>query len=186
MQSNKWGKHAWEFSHYITFNYPIEPTQHDKESCRTYFENLKNILPCSICKNSYIFFYDNFPIDDYLNDRNGVVYWLYTIHNMVNYKLNNKSISFKSVILKYENNRARCGNINTKDTKKLKECQTLLNWNDEMENFYNKTIDKYETVTIKKILMLIKKNKKRQEIIDIILNLNNYFDETGYLDTAYA
>ena len=41
MQSNKWGKHAWEFSHYVSFNYPIKPTQHDRECCRTYFENLK-------------------------------------------------------------------------------------------------------------------------------------------------
>lgn len=186
MQSNKWGKHAWEFSHYVSFNYPIEPTQNDKEYCRTYFENLKNILPCSICRNSFVFFYDNFPIDEYLNDRHGVVYWLYTIHNMVNYKLNNKSTPFKSIILKYENDRARCGNIDTKDEKKTKECQKPLEWNDDMEKFYNETMEKYEKLTIKKISLLIKNNKKRQEIIDIILNLNDDLSEPSYFNTTSA
>jgi hypothetical protein len=186
MQSNKWGNHAWEFSHYVSFNYPVKPTLADKEYCKTYFENLKNILPCKICKNSYAFFYDNFPIDEYLNDRNGVVYWLYIIHNIVNLKLNNKLSPFKCIILKYENDRARCGNINTKDEKKIKECQKQLEWNDEMEYFYNETIDKYEKLTIEKISYLIKKNKKRQEIIDIILNLNNNLDETSNIDTTLA
>lgn len=172
MQSNKWGPHAWEFFHTISFNYPLEPKQCDKERYRNFFESIKSILPCSICKNSFTFFYENLPIDQYLEDRNGVVYWLFTIHNIINLKLENELTSFRDMILKYENTRARCGNIDTKNKDKLIECQKAIAWNNEMEDFLQQTINKYETFTIKKIAKLIKENKDRQEIININISID--------------
>lgn len=172
MQSNKWGNHAWEFFHTLSFNYPLEPTQNDKEKYRIFFENIKEILPCSACKNSFTFFYDNLPIDLYLDDRNGVIYWLFIMHNVVNLKLENKLMNFREIILKYENMRARCGNIDTKNKEKISECQKPINWNDEMEEFYLITLKKYEKDTIKKIARLIKSNNERQEIINININID--------------
>ena len=86
MQSNKWGNHAWTYYHTITFNYPLDPQQEDKENYRTCFENMRKILPCNICRNSFNFFYCNLPIDEYLSDRNGITYRLYMIHNLINLK----------------------------------------------------------------------------------------------------
>jgi hypothetical protein len=171
MQSNKWGKHCWEFCHNVSFNYPINPSKSDKDSHKLFYENLKNILPCSVCRCSYSFFYENFPIDEYLDDRHGVVYWLYIVHNIVNLKLNNELMSFKDVILKYENNRARCGNIDTKNTDILLECQKPIEWNDEMEIFYRYTITKYEKNTIKKLAKLLKYNPDHKDILKILKNI---------------
>lgn len=174
MQSNKWGSNAWEFLHTITFNYPRDPTYYDKIRYRVFFENLREILPCSICRKSFCLFYDYIPIDDYLEDRHGVVYWLYSIHNIVNLKLNNELFPLKEVIIKYENNRARCGNIDTKDDKKLKQCQKPLIWNEDMELFLRNAIDKYRDITLKKVYKLIKENGDRQEIINIKNSLKKY------------
>jgi hypothetical protein len=171
MQSNKWGNHCWEFCHTISFNYPISPLNSDKNAYKMFYENLKNIIPCNICKCSYAFFYDNFPIDNYLDDRHGVVYWVYTIHNIVNLKLGNNVVILKDVILKYENNRARCGNINTKDNDIISDCQKTIEWNDEMEMFYKRTINKYQQITIEKISSLIKNNCEHKDVLKIISNL---------------
>jgi hypothetical protein len=174
MQSNKWGKHAWTFFHTLSFNYPIVPMQCDRDNYKKFFELIKDMLPCNVCKKSFIFFYNNLPIDDYLDDRNGVVYWLYTMHNIVNLKLDTNVFDFKELILKYENRRARCGNINTSDKKKLAECQKYIEWNKEMEDFRTQTIKKYESITIKRIGKLIKDNTKREEIKYILKMLKGY------------
>lgn len=175
MQSNKWGNHAWEFYHTVTFNYPENPMQEDKDNYKTCFENLTKILPCSICRNSFTLFYKNLPINDYLDDRNGVTYWFYIIHNLVNLKLDNKLMHFKDVILKYENNRARCGNIDMKKNKdKLLECQKPIEWNNKMQKFMEDTFNKYHKITIKEIAKMIKNNIDRPEIQHIMVNLKKY------------
>ena len=171
MQSNKWGPDAWSFFHTISFNYPLDPKQCDKDAYKTFYETQKQILPCSICRKSYNFFYDNFPIDDYLEDRNGVIYWLFILHNIVNMKLDKPLAHFKDVILKYENMRARCGNIDTSNTEKIKECQEPKEWNIEMEHFMNYTFEKYNDMTIKKIARIIKDNMDREEIKQIVKNI---------------
>ena len=172
MQSNKWGPDAWSFFHTVSFNYPLDPKQCDKDAYKTFFENLKQMLPCSVCRKSYIFFYDNFPIDEYLEDRNGVVYWLFILHNIVNMKLDKPVAKFKDIVLKYENNRARCGNINTSNLEKLKECQKPIIWNVEMETFVENTFCKYNDITLKKVAKLIKHNQDRDEVKHIIKNID--------------
>ena len=173
MQSNKWGSHAWTFFHTTTFNYPNDPKQCDKDAYVKFFEVMREILPCSICRKSYEFLYNNFSIDDYLDDRNGVVYWLFILHNIINLKLGKKLADFKDVVLTYENARARCGNIDTSDMKKIEECQQPVLWNVEMEHFVENTYKKYNDITIKKIKKLIKENKDRLEIQLIITNIEN-------------
>jgi len=171
MQSNKWGPLGWDFSHAITFNYPLNPSSDEKLNYKKYFESFGMVLPCKICSNSFNFLYKNLPVNKYLEDRNGITYWFFMMHNLVNLKLGNKVIGFKEVILKYENMRARCGNINTKDKSKVDECQKELKWNNEMEQFYNNTINKYRDITIKKIVKIIQKNKDKTDIQSILKNI---------------
>ena len=182
MQSNKWGAHAWEFFHTITFNYPLKPSYEIKEQNRHFFENIRHILPCNICKESFTFFYEHIPIDYFLDDRNGVVYWLYVMHNIINLKLGYNTVNLKYVILKYENNRAKCGNIDTTNLEKIKECQDKKKWNEEMENFYINTINKYQNYMVKKISNIIKKYKNRQEIVNIKYTLKKLCKKNITLD----
>ena len=50
MQVNKWGPGGWAFMHTITFNYPLNPTDDDKQHYKNFFQSLKYILPCNYCR----------------------------------------------------------------------------------------------------------------------------------------
>ncbi len=101
--TNIWGPSAWRFLHTITFNYPINPSNHDKEIYKIFFKNLGLVLPCGICEYNYNIHLDKYPIENYLSTKEDLVKWLINIHNEVN-KLHNKSIkSFDEIINYYTN-----------------------------------------------------------------------------------
>lgn len=106
MNTNKWGPHAWEFLHTITFNYPIKPTNYDRMRYKNLFMALGETYPCSYCRESYKKFIQNIPIENFYNSRYGMVLWLYLIHDQVNKKLGKISIPFSAVVSKYEAQRA--------------------------------------------------------------------------------
>jgi hypothetical protein len=123
MQTSKWGPSAWEFLHTLTFNYPEKPTDDNKKYYYELFDNLKYTLPCKFCRESFNIFFKYININDYLNDRMGITYWLFTIHNIVNYKLNKKKVNFIDVVNYYEKRRA---NQTNKTCKKLCICNELV------------------------------------------------------------
>ena len=117
MQTSKWGPCAWEFLHTLTFNYPDKPTDDNKKYYYELFDNLKHTLPCKYCRESFSIFFKYININSYLNDRMGITYWLFIIHNIVNYKLNKKKVDFIDVVDFYEKRRA-----NQIDKKCKKQC----------------------------------------------------------------
>jgi len=121
MQTVKWGKAMWIPLHAITFNYPLKPTQADKDKYSSYFRQTGHILPCKYCRKSYIAYMKEIPIEPFLDTREGVCYWLFTIHNLVNHKLYKPLEKFSDVIVKYEKMRAKCGSVRKNDVK-YKSC----------------------------------------------------------------
>lgn len=106
MQTSKWGPSAWNYLHTLTFNYPENPTNENKKYYYELFNNLIFTLPCKYCRESYGIFFKYIKIKDYLDDRMGITYWLYTIHNIINLKLNKKKVKFIDVVDFYEKTRA--------------------------------------------------------------------------------
>ena len=155
--TSKWGPACWDFLFTsIIGRYPFKINKNNKEHLllkkqfKSLLLNLKNILPCIFCRNSFKIFIKELPIDHYLNGRIELMYWLYLIKDKVNTKLINqenqcyideknrlkveyfsKNISktdynislknlkkttfitiptppFKTILDKYENNRAIC------------------------------------------------------------------------------
>jgi len=127
MNVNNWGPGGWVFLHSITFNYPLEPTDNDKKNYRNFFISIENILPCKYCRESYKVYYKYLPIDPFLDSREGVVYWLYKLHELINQKIFQESTnaSFEDVIRKYEDMRAKCGKMarDGDEDKKYKTCK---------------------------------------------------------------
>jgi hypothetical protein len=111
-----WGSPLWMSLHCITFGYPIEPTQEEKNFYKIFFISLGNVLPCIYCKNSYndfIRFGDTIINDDMLKNRGTLTYWLYKIHERVNNKLKiTYKTDFNDVVNKYESFRAKCSKNN--------------------------------------------------------------------------
>jgi len=80
-----WGPHIWAALHYVTLGYPSKPTKEDKQKYKTFFELIKDVLPCSICANHYKENYQSNPLtDEILSDREKLIKWLIDFHNEVN------------------------------------------------------------------------------------------------------
>ena len=102
MNQNIWGSHLWFSLHSISFNYPLFPTIDDKNNYKNFFLSLKETIPCSICKKNYKRHIIEHPIDNFLDNRKKLVYWVIDIHNMVNSEIGKKILSYDNVIKKYE------------------------------------------------------------------------------------
>lgn len=84
MNPDIWGPHAWIFLHTITLEYPLQPTQKDKENYLLFFKSLASVLPCGDCKVHYQEYITKNPLEKALECRDQIFKWLVDIHNMVN------------------------------------------------------------------------------------------------------
>ena len=108
-----WGPHFWEVLHYVSFGYPLEPTEQHKKDYKDFYVSVKNVLPCKYCRESY----SNFILEeektklqdtDLLN-RDSLTRWVYKLHERVNEKIGmDYKVSYDDVYYKYENIRAQC------------------------------------------------------------------------------
>lgn len=107
-----WGPHLWKSLHFITFGYPINPTEEQKIEYRKFFESLAFVLPCKYCRESYHYFINNEPTkinNDIFNNRDSITKWLYLLHDRVNQKLGvDYNVTYDEVVKKYESFRAKC------------------------------------------------------------------------------
>jgi hypothetical protein len=117
MMTKIWGPPGWLFLHCITFGYPYVINMNKKEhvvrmhKTRDFFRNISYVLPCKYCRNSYIEFMKEIPIEYFLKSRKDLTFWLYKMHNKVNNKLGVPDCnipSFEEVQKRYEAFRAKC------------------------------------------------------------------------------
>jgi hypothetical protein len=110
MITNIWGPALWLSLHTISFNYPIKPTEEQKQYYYDFFINLKNILPCKYCRINYEKNLKQLPLTKtVLKNRYNFSKWLYNIHELVNKHLEKKSnLTYEDVRDLYEHFRSRC------------------------------------------------------------------------------
>lgn len=125
MQTQFWGPPGWKFLHSIAFNYPVKPTLEDKHAYKLFFTSMAFVLPCKYCRESYSNYIQHLPIDNYLDSRDSLAFWVYLIHNEVNNKLRKQGFlidpdpSYEQVCYFYNQFRAKCGT-------KMKTCRKPL------------------------------------------------------------
>jgi hypothetical protein len=101
------------------------------------------------------------PIEEYLDSREGLTYWLYCIHNLVNQKLCKQLVSFKEIVIEYEKIRAKCGKITNVNKVEIKTCQIKQKENIDVnfiDKFVNDTFNKYKELTNNYIKKLFDNN----------------------------
>ena len=97
-----WGPSGWNFLHYITLAYPDNPTEVEKNNYKTFFTNIKNVLPCELCRTNYAIHLNKFPLtNEILSDKTKFINWCITIHNQVNIANNKKPWTYTEVMNKY-------------------------------------------------------------------------------------
>lgn len=98
-----WGPHMWVFLHTLSFEYPDNPTDKEKDHYYTFFKTLKYILPCTVCKKHYTTFFDNNPIRSSLNNKDSLIRWVLKSHNNVNKSNNKPEWTYTMLVDKYAN-----------------------------------------------------------------------------------
>lgn len=101
MNSSYWGPHSWYFLHFVSFHYPINPSNEDKQNYKKFYDSIQNILPCQKCNLHYSQLLKKFPIQ--LNTRLDLIKWVINIHNEVNKSINKKILSFNEIENIYRN-----------------------------------------------------------------------------------
>lgn len=92
MDTTKWGPSGWKLLHLISFQYPNKPSNQQKKNIIELFELLGDLLPCKYCRISIKKFYKEIPIDEYLDNKNKLIEFVYLIHNKVNDKLKKQGL----------------------------------------------------------------------------------------------
>ena len=147
MNPEIWGPGAWLFLHSITLAYPNNPTELDKQNYKTFFEILKNVIPCKKCSYNYSKNIKDNNISNHLDSKVSLVKWLVNIHNQVNIENNKNIMEYKDVIKEY---------------KKI--------YNISKNSLFTKDISTYANKTNNKLLMFI-------FIILIILLIYYYYNK---------
>lgn len=90
-----WGKHGWNFIHLVTLEYPVNPTDNDKQKYYQYFHSLQYVLPCDKCRYNLGSHLKKYPLtDEVLSGRGNLVKWGIDLHNIVNYYTGKKMLTY--------------------------------------------------------------------------------------------
>ena len=85
MKPAVWGKHVWYSIHFVSLEYPLAPSEKDKENYFEFYRNLAKVLPCAICREHFKKVWMHHPLTtDRLNSRESLFAWTVEVHNMVN------------------------------------------------------------------------------------------------------
>lgn len=110
MLTSVWGPSLWHSLHTISFNYPVKPNKKQKKDYKNFIIGLKNVLPCSSCRENLKENLKKFPINNkVMNSRHTFSKYIYDLHERINKLLKKDSgLSYEDVRDRYEHFRASC------------------------------------------------------------------------------
>jgi hypothetical protein len=105
-----WGPTFWHTLHTISFNYPVNPTDEQKQQYRDYILSLQHILPCGACRTNLKTNMKHLPLNmSAMKSRDTFSRYIYNLHELVNKMLKKKSnLTYCDVRERYEHFRSRC------------------------------------------------------------------------------
>lgn len=102
-----WGPFFWHTIHITALGYPSEPSYAHKKAAKEFFESLKVLIPCPICKDHYVEHLEKYPIGPHLDRRSDLFRWTILLHNEVNKTLGKTPFTEAQVLKGY----SRLGSI---------------------------------------------------------------------------
>ena len=102
MKTSVWGKHAWEFLHACSFEYPDDPSDQDKLAAKALFRSLVRMLPCDDCCRHYHQEMEQDPIENSLGSKEELMSWVLRLHNKVNQRLGKPTLTLQDMFDKYK------------------------------------------------------------------------------------
>jgi len=93
-----WGPILWTTMHIVSIGYAENPTEEEKRGAIQFYESLKYMIPCPICKEHYAHILTTMPPD--AQNRATLIEWVFNVHNKVNEQLGYSIITFEQFIQK--------------------------------------------------------------------------------------
>ena len=123
MLTTVWGPSMWHTLHAISFNYPVNPSNKEKQHYRNYILSLKHILPCGKCRKNFSKNLKTLPLTmSSMKSRDTFSKYIYELHEVVNGMLGKHSgLTYDDVRERYEHFRSRCTISLGVKTRKLKK-----------------------------------------------------------------
>ena len=87
IKSTIWGPSLWYLIHTLSYTYDKNHKIHYQD----FFNYLKIIIPCPICREHYRSYITKNPIT--INNKNDFINWCFIFHNKVNIRLDNSCMS---------------------------------------------------------------------------------------------
>jgi Erv1 / Alr family len=126
MMTSIWGPPTWHLLHCISFNYPVNPSQEQKEQYHKFIMDLQHVLPCGKCRKNLSKNFKKVPLRDQdLESRDTFSKYIFKLHEVVNTMLGKTSgLTYETVRDRYEHFRARCNQMKAgaSNTKKELGC----------------------------------------------------------------
>lgn len=73
--------------HVVALGYPYNASDVVKKEYAAFYNSLKTILPCVICRDGYVSIIEAHPVEQALGNTEDLFNWTVMVHNMVNDKL---------------------------------------------------------------------------------------------------
>ena len=139
-----WGPHLWYSIHFIALGFPNDASSIDKKNYKNFYISLPNVIPCEECSKHLINSLNQFPIDNFLLNKDKLFEWTVIIHNEVNKrKYYNFFMNLKDVLpckkcqAHYKENIQKYDLSNNLDSR-----QDLVQWLIDIHNEVNKLLNK--------------------------------------------
>lgn len=88
----------WNSLHYLSYNYPISPTNSDKDQIVKLLDRMKSDgITCGFCRKHFNMWIKKNKIQNYYNNRNNLITYFINLHNNVNIN-NNKKIFIRTEV----------------------------------------------------------------------------------------
>lgn len=131
MLTSVWGPSMWHYLHTMSFNYPVNPTEEDKEHYSDFILSLQHVLPCGKCRKNLCKNFKKLPLKkEHMESRESFSRYVYKLHEVVNKMLKKKSgLTYDEVRDRYEHFRARCAKSISEmkeDIEKLKQTKNEI------------------------------------------------------------
>lgn len=102
-----WGPFFWHTIHIAALGYPSDPSYAHKKAAKEFFESLKTLIPCPVCRDHYVAHLEKNPLTPHLDRRSDLFRWTVVLHNDVNTMLGKARITEAEALAYYKRLGAR-------------------------------------------------------------------------------
>lgn len=104
------GPCAWKLLHSVSFTFPDNPSEEQKENYLSFIHALSKVLPCPECQKDMQEYLRENTVD--VSSRSKFSTWCVDFHNHVNQKLGKRSVPYEEIARRYSG-------WTSEDTKKM-------------------------------------------------------------------